>query len=81
MGQANLVYSTAANDAAGMPLSLSIFADRPDVLGQLHDDAVAAGFRIAEAGSLVDLLEGEARVLGELVLVDCPAPDAAALRR
>jgi hypothetical protein len=79
MGQANFAYSTAANDAAGLPLSLSVFADRPHVLGQLRDDAVAAGFRIADAGALVSLLEGEARPLGELVLIDCPAPDAATL--
>ncbi|MEY4951997.1 MAG: hypothetical protein RL299_421 [Pseudomonadota bacterium] len=79
MGQANFAYSTAANDAAGLPLSLSVFADRPHVLGQLRDDAVAAGFRIADAGALESLLEGEAKPLGELVLVDCPAPDAATL--
>jgi hypothetical protein len=79
MGQANFAYSTAANDAAGLPLSLSVFADRPYVLGQLRDDAVAAGFRIADAGAVTSLLEGEARPLGELVLVDCPAPDAATL--
>jgi hypothetical protein len=79
MGQANFAYSTVANDAAGLPLSLSVFADRPHVLGQLRDDAVAAGFRIAEAGAVESLLEGEARPLGELVLVDCPAPDAATL--
>jgi hypothetical protein len=79
MGQANFAYSTAANDAAGLPLSLSVFAGRPHVLGQLRDDAVAAGFRIADAGEVESLLEGEARPLGELVLVDCPAPDAATL--
>lgn len=79
MSQANFAYSTAANDAAGLPLSLSVFADRPHVLGQLRDDAVAAGFRIADAGAVESLLEGEARPLGELVLVDCPVPDAATL--
>lgn len=79
MGQANFAYDMGANDAAGLPLSLSVFADRPHVLGQLRDDAVAAGFRITEAGAIETLLEGEARPLGELVLVDCPAPDAATL--
>lgn len=66
-------------ERAGLPLSLSVFADRPHVLGQLRDDAVAAGFRIADAGAVESLLDGEARPLGELVLVDCPAPDAATL--
>lgn len=56
MGQANFAYSTAANDAAGLPLSLSVFADRPHVLGQLRDDAVAAGFRIADSGEVTSLL-------------------------
>ncbi len=79
MGQANFAYTEVANDAAGLPLSLSVFADRPHVLGQLRDDAVAAGFRIADAGAVASLLEGEAKPLGELVLVDCPAPDAATL--
>ncbi|MFM5949557.1 MAG: winged helix DNA-binding protein [Novosphingobium sp.] len=60
-------------------LSLSVFADRPHVLGELRDDAVAAGLRIANAGTLACLLEDEARPLGELVLVDSPAPDAATL--
>ncbi len=79
MAQANFVYSTAANDGAGLPLALSIFADRARVQGQMRDDAEAAGFRIAEAGGVAALLEGEARPLGEVVLVDCPAPDMAAL--
>jgi len=79
MGQANFAYSTAANDAAGLPLALSIFADRAQVQGQMRDDAEAAGFRIVEAGPIADLLEGDARALGEVVLIDCPAPDGAAL--
>ena len=79
MAQANFVYSTAANDGAGLPLALSIFADRAHVQGQMRDDAEAAGFRIAEASGVAALLEGEARPLGEVVLVDCPAPDVAAL--
>lgn len=80
MSQANFSYSSAANDAAGLPLALSIFADRPHVQGQLRDDAAAAGFRIAETGSVASLLEGnEARLLGEVVLLDCPVTDAAGL--
>lgn len=79
MGQANFAYSTAANDAAGLPLALSIFADRAHVQAQMCDDAQAAGFRIVEAAPVASLLEGDARVLGEVVLIDCPAPGAAAL--
>jgi hypothetical protein len=79
MGQTNFSYCTASNDAAGLPLAISIFADRPHVRGQLRDDAEAAGFRIAEADGVASLLEGDARALGEVVLLDCPAPDGAAL--
>jgi hypothetical protein len=79
MGQANFAYSTAANDAVGLPLALSIFADRAHVAGQLRDDAEAAGFRIAETGDVASLLEGEAKPLGEVVLLDCPVIDGARL--
>ncbi len=79
MPQANFAYSTAANDAAGLPLALSIFADRAHVAGQLRDDAEAAGFRVAETGAVACLLDGDAKPLGEVVLLDCPAVDGAML--
>lgn len=79
MAQATFAHTFPANDGAGLPLALSIFADRPHVRGQLRDDAAAAGFRIAEADGVAALLDGEARALGEVVLLDCPAPDGAQL--
>ena len=79
MAQPNFTYDSAANDAAGVPLSLSVFADRPHIAAQMREDAEAAGFRFAAGGALEELLEGEARPLGEVVLVDCPVPGAAAL--
>lgn len=79
MSQANFAYATPANDAAGLPLALSIFADRGHVRELLREDAEAAGFRIAEAGEVAALLEGEARPLGEVVLLDCPMVDGAQL--
>jgi len=79
MSQANFAYSAPANDAAGLPLALSIFADRSHVRDLLRDDAEAAGFRIAEAGEVAALLEGDARPLGEVVLLDCPVVDGAQL--
>jgi DNA-binding transcriptional ArsR family regulator len=75
----NFAYSTAANDAAGMPLSLSLYADRAHLRSQIRDDAEAAGFRLGEVGELALLLEGEARPLGEVVVLDCPQVDGAAL--
>lgn len=79
MSQADFAYSAPANDAAGLPLALSIFADRSHVRDLLRDDAEAAGFRIAEAGEVAALLEGDARPLGEVVLLDCPVVDGAGL--
>ena len=79
MAQANFAYDSAAGDAAGVPLCLSVFADRPHVADQMREDAEAAGFRIAAGGGLDGLLEGEAAPLGDVVLVDCPVPGAAAL--
>jgi DNA-binding MarR family transcriptional regulator len=72
MPQANFAYSSAANDAAGLAVTLSIFADRAHLRDQMRDDAQAAGFRIAETAPVASLLEGEARPLGEVVLLDCP---------
>lgn len=79
MPQANFAYIAPANDAAGLPLALSIYADRAHLRDQLRDDAEAAGFRIAELGDVALLLDAEARALGEVVLLDCPQVDGAAL--
>lgn len=79
MSSANFAYSQPANDAAGVPLALSIFADRAHLRAQLRDDAEAAGFRIAEAGGIAALVEGEVRPLGEVVMLDCPEADGAVL--
>ena len=72
MSQTNFAYAAPANDAAGLPLTLSIYADRAHLRGTIRDDAEAAGFRIAEVADVASLLEGEAQVLGEVVLLDCP---------
>jgi hypothetical protein len=78
MSQANFAYE-AANDAVGLPLAVSVFADRPHLRAEIREDAEAAGFRIAEAGDFAALLEGDARPLGEVVLVDCPRLDPAGM--
>lgn len=79
MSSQHFSYLAPADDAAGLPLALSIFADRPHLRDMLREDAQAAGFRIADAGDLSSLLEGEARPLGEVVLLDCPVVDGAQL--
>lgn len=77
--QPNLVYYSKADISAGLPLALSLFADRSHLRAQMREDAEAAGFRIAQAGELAGLLDDEARPLGDVVLVDCPAIDGAGL--
>ncbi len=79
MAQANFAYSLPANDPAGVPLALSIFADRADVRLEMQDDAEMAGCRLAQVGGLDLLLDGEALALGGVVMVDCPMVDAATL--
>lgn len=76
MPQADFVYHPA-NDAAGLPLGVSIFADRAGVRDEIRDDVAAAGLTVRECGSVAALLEGEARPLGEVVLLDCPQVSAA----
>jgi Winged helix DNA-binding domain len=79
MAQANFAYLAAPNDAAGLPLALSVFADRVHLRGQIGDDAEAAGLRLMQSGEIAELLTGDARPLGDVVVVDCPGNDAAAL--
>jgi len=79
MAQSNFAYLATPSDAAGLPLALSIFADRAHLRGQIGDDAQAAGLRLVQAGHIADLLGGDARPLGDVVMVDCPGNDAAAL--
>ena len=72
-------YQAAAGDAASLPLGLSIFADRGHLRDEMREDAQAAGFRIAEAGEVSALLVGDARPLGDVILLDCPAVEGAEL--
>lgn len=72
-------YAVAGTDAEGFPLMLSIYADRPHVRSVLSEDAQTAGLRVSLASDLSGLIEGEARPLGDVVLVDCPVADAATL--
>ena len=68
--QADFSYGPgeAANDPAGLPLTISIFADRAHLRHQIGEDAESAGLRIGQSGEVRDLLSGEATALGDLVL-------------
>jgi DNA-binding MarR family transcriptional regulator len=78
MSQADFAY-TPANDAADLPLSVSIYADRPHIRDEIRGDVLAAGLAVRDCGALGTLLEGEPQALGEVVLIDCPRTDAAGL--
>ena len=74
-----VVYGNIASDSAGLPLELSVFADRPAIREQLAEEARAAGFRLRGCDTLAALAEGEARALSGTVLVDCPQDTGIAL--
>jgi hypothetical protein len=76
--KADYAYAPA-NDTIGVPLAVSIFADRAPLRDEISDDAIAAGLAVRECGEVAALLEGGPRPLGEVVLLDCPAVDAAML--
>jgi len=78
MALADFAYELAA-DAAGLPLAVSIFADCERLRSDLEADVTQAGLSVRERGNLDQLLAGDARALGEIVLVDCPQPDVAAM--
>lgn len=78
MGQVDFAYEAVA-DAAGFPLAVSIFADSEHVRGQVREDVETAGLTLRECGSLADFLDGDLRVLGEAILLDCPELDGATL--
>ncbi|GGD46716.1 MarR family transcriptional regulator [Erythrobacter arachoides] len=78
MAQVDFAYQLAA-DPAGIPLGVSIFADSALLRADMEDDVAQAGFTLLHTGGLDELLAGHARSLGELVLVDCPRPDGAAM--
>ena len=56
MPQADFVYQPA-NDAAGLPLAVSIFADRAHLREEIRDDVAAAGLAVRACGTLAALLE------------------------
>lgn len=78
MGQVDFAYGAVA-DAVGLPMAVSIFADTDHVRDEVREDVEAAGLPLSECSDLGAILEGDLRALGEVVLLDCPAPDAQAL--
>ncbi|MEL7718639.1 MarR family transcriptional regulator [Citromicrobium bathyomarinum] len=69
----------APRDGGGLPVAISLFADRPHVREAMRADAQLAGFRVAQAEGLIALDDGKTRALGDLVAVDASGADAATL--
>lgn len=79
MSQAAFLHAAPANDLAGPAFTVSLYADRPHLRGQMRDDARAAGFTLSGEGGIADLRDGGPRALGHAVLVDCPRVDGGVL--
>jgi hypothetical protein len=75
--QADFRYDVSVRSETGLSLSISIFADRGHLRDTIREDALAAGLNVREAASLSTLVEGAARPLGDVVMIDCPEVDAA----
>lgn len=75
---AQLDQAFAANDA-GAALSLAVFADRPQVLAQLREDAVNAGYHVTSSQGVAALVSGDAHPLGEVIVFDCPTAEGQTL--
>lgn len=76
--QADFSYEPV-RDGAGCQLAVTILADREGLRDQLREDATGAGFRVMECCTLEEFASGPLGALGDLVLVDCALPDAAAM--
>ena len=63
MAQADFAYDRA-EDATGLPMTVSLYADRVDLLEQIRGDAAAAGLRIGDAGPLAPSRPGSRRTPG-----------------
>ena len=64
---------SGVRDAAGLPARVAIFADNRRLRTQVAGDLTGAGFRTVEGGEIALLLDGPITMLGDVVMVDCPA--------
>lgn len=69
MPAANFSYPSMGE--ASVPVTLSIFADSPDVRRELREDAEITGFHPHSDGPLVDALHDTQRELADCILLHC----------
>ena len=68
------------SDAAGLPVAISLFADRGYLRSEMQADAQLVGLRVVQSEPVAASGDdGSARSLGDIVLVDAPAADAPTL--
>ncbi|MEM9500752.1 MAG: MarR family transcriptional regulator [Pseudomonadota bacterium] len=82
MAQADFTYdipTNGAQDSAGLPARIAIFADRSRMREQIAEDLSGAGFRTLDGGAITTLLDGPITLLGDVVMLDCPQVDAGTL--
>lgn len=80
--QADFTYDQGGDvavDSAGLPARVAIFADRSAMRSQIAEDLGGAGFRTIDGGAITVLLDGPITLLGDVVMVDCPAVDGGTL--
>lgn len=73
------VFEDADETASGPDLAsvpVSVLSDRPRIRAELVDQLLEAGLVLQQADPLDRLLSDEAFVLGDIVVIDIPAPDA-----
>lgn len=71
--------ASSVADASGLPARVAVFGDAPAWREEIERDLGGAGFRTVDGGVLANLLDGPITLLGDVVMVDCPWPDSAAL--
>lgn len=60
-----------ADDGAGLPARVAIFAEDEGLRSRIGADLDGAGFRFVDGGSVRGLIDGPIALLGDVVMVDC----------
>ncbi|MGY6552723.1 MAG: MarR family transcriptional regulator [Erythrobacter sp.] len=78
MNTADFAYDTSST-CVGAPQRVTIFGAGSALRGELASDLAGAGFRIFDGGELAALLDGPLALASDVVMVDCPSLDPAAM--
>lgn len=78
MGQTDFAYEMVGTEE-GAALAAAVYADSAEQRQAIGEDAQSAGLRLGEVGPVAALAADTVRVLADVVVLDCPAVDAATL--